>query len=349
MDPRRAALIIASYDYQDPELRQLRAPVHDAKALERVLGDPGIGAFDVRSILNEPAHLISEAVEGFFADRTSTDLLLVHFSCHGIKDENGELYLAASNTKLGRLGATAVSADFVNRRMNRSRSRRIILLLDCCYAGAFERGMVARAGMDVGIETQLGGRGRVVITASSALEYAFEGTDLTDSKEPKPSVFTNALVEGLETGDADRDQDGYVALDELYDYVYDKVREATPHQTPGMWAFGVQGDLYVAHRNRSLATSDVSAPQSPAAPPQPPELASESDWIRERPPVETPRSVPTATSTTPDAAPRTLDLSGTLVPDQRMLEEARAGFGLLFWAAAAILVAIVLALMVFAR
>jgi uncharacterized caspase-like protein len=134
---------------------------------------------------------------------------------------------------LRRLGATGVSAEFVNRRMTRSRSRRVVLLLDCCYAGAFERGMTARAGSGVGIETQFGGRGRAVITASSAMEYAFEGDELTDSTEGRPSVFTNALVTGLETGDADRDQDGLIGLDELYDYVYDKVRTATPNQTPG--------------------------------------------------------------------------------------------------------------------
>ena len=60
-----------------------------------------------------------------------------------------------------------------------------------------------------------GGRGRAVITASSAMEYAFEGDELTDASEPAPSVFTSALVHGLETGDADLDQDGLVALDEL--------------------------------------------------------------------------------------------------------------------------------------
>jgi hypothetical protein len=87
------------------------------------------------------------------------------------------------NTLLRRLGATGVSAEFVNRRMTRSRSRRVVLLLDCCYAGAFERGMTARAGSGVGIETQFGGRGRAVITASSAMEYAFEGDELTDSTE----------------------------------------------------------------------------------------------------------------------------------------------------------------------
>jgi hypothetical protein len=75
-----------------------------------------------------------------------------------VKDEDGELYFAMADTRLRRLGATAVAADFVNRRMSRTRSRRVVLLLDCCYAGAFERGMRARAGEDVGIGSQFGGR-----------------------------------------------------------------------------------------------------------------------------------------------------------------------------------------------
>jgi WD domain, G-beta repeat/Caspase domain len=214
----------------------------------------------VRTLLNAPAHEVNEAVEEFFDDRRPNDLLL-HFSCHGVKDEGGELYFATANTKLRRLGATAVAADFVNRRMNRSRSRRVVLLLDCCYAGAFERGMTPRAGTGVGIEEQFGGRGRAVITASSAMEYAFEGDELADTQELQPSVFTSALVEGLETGDADRDQDGLIALDELYDYVYDKVREATPNQTPGKWTFAVQGDLYIAHRTRPVTTPAQLPPE----------------------------------------------------------------------------------------
>ncbi|MDP9848795.1 hypothetical protein J2853_008006 [Streptosporangium lutulentum] len=245
---------MAGYDYQDPGLRRLRAPAHDAEALAGVLRDPQIGGFDVRTMLNEPAYVISEAVEEFFADRSPNDLLLVHFSCHGVKDESGDLYFATVNTKLSRLSATAVAADFVNRLMNRSRSRRIVLLLDCCYAGAFERGMTARADTTVGIGEQFGGRGRAVITASSAMEYAFEGDQPLGAFDVAPSVFTGALVEGLTSGEADRDQDGWVTLDELYDYIFDKVREATPHQTPGKWTFGVQGDLRIARRGRPVTT-----------------------------------------------------------------------------------------------
>ncbi len=250
----RSALIIASQEYTDPGLRALRAPAHDAEALARVLGDPAIGGFDVQTMIDQPAYVVSEAVEGFFADRDVDDLLLLHFSCHGVKDEGGDLYFAAANTRLPRLAATAVSADFVNRRMGRTRSRRVVLLLDCCYAGAFERGMVPRSGGEVDVQEQFGGRGRAVITATSSMDYAFENRERADAFAPTPSVFTSALVDGLETGDADRDQDGYVALDELYDYVYDRVHEATPNQTPGKWMFGVQGDLYIARRSRPVTT-----------------------------------------------------------------------------------------------
>ena len=237
----------------------MRAPAADAAALAAVLSDPEIGGFDVRTLMNEPAHVVNEAVEDFLSDRSPDDLLLLHFSCHGIKDQGGDLYFAMTNTKLRLLGATAVAADFVNRRMNQSRSQRIVLFLDCCYAGAFDRGMRARATTGMDLEERFSGRGRAVITASGAVEYAFEGGALTQTGDPAPSVFTAAMVRGLATGEADRDQDGYVDLDELYDYVYDSVREVTPHQTPGKWTFGVQGDLVIARRN-SPVTEPATLP-----------------------------------------------------------------------------------------
>ena len=261
MTDRREALIVASYDYEDQALRRLRAPGRDADALASVLRDPDVGGFAVHTILNEPEHVVSEAVEEFFADRSPNDLLLFYFSGHGIKDEDGELYFAAANTKPRRLGATGVAASFVNRCVSRSRSRRVVLLLDCCYAGAFERALVARAGPDAHVEEHLRGRGRAVITATSAMEYAFEGDEVADAAELGPSVFTAALVRGLETGDADRDQDGRVGLDELYDYVYERVLEVTPNQTPGKWMFGIEGELYVARRRGPVTEPSPLPPE----------------------------------------------------------------------------------------
>jgi hypothetical protein len=241
---RREALIVAADSYEDPKLRSLRAPARDAQELARVLGDPEVGDFQVKVSLNEPDHVVRRKLSEFFRDRSRDDLLLLHVSCHGLKDEDGTLYFASSNTAVEHLEATAIPSEFVNRQMTRSRSRRIVLLLDCCFGGAFARGMVHRAGESVALKEEFEGQGRVVLTASRAMEYAFEG----DNREgdAQPSIFTSAIVQGLESGEADRDRDSRISVDELYDYVYDRVREATPNQTPSKWVFDVHGDLYVA-------------------------------------------------------------------------------------------------------
>ncbi|MGW6917715.1 caspase family protein [Kitasatospora sp. NPDC054939] len=254
-DGRRQALIVANDAYADEGLKQLRSPAEDAVALGGVLGDPQIGAFDVEVIRNESAHVIEGRIEDFFAERRPPDVLLLHFSCHGLKSDSGDLYFAATNTRPNRLASTAVPAAFVRRCMRESRSRSIVLLLDCCYGGAFSRGTQTRAGGSVDVLESFeagklgGGRGWAVITASNAMEYAFEGDTLSDGPVRRPSLFTSAVVEGLATGEADRDEDGRVSLDELYEYVFDRVHERNPHQTPSR-SFELPGDLYLAHSPR---------------------------------------------------------------------------------------------------
>src|SRR5215467_8488468 len=256
MAGQRKALIIANDTYEQEALGDLQAPAADAEALGRVLGDPQIGGFAVQVVHNESAHVIQAQIEEVFSESRPDDVLLLHFSGHGLKSEPGELFFAAANTRTNRLASTAVAADFVQRCMRASRSRSIVLLLDCCYGGAFAQGVKVRAAGDVNVldsfprETKSGGgRGRAVITASNAMEYAFEGEQLADDQRRRPSVFTHALVEGLATGDADRDEDGWVSLNELYDYVFDKVREQNPHQTPSRHV-ELEGELYVARSRR---------------------------------------------------------------------------------------------------
>ncbi len=252
----RSALIVATYEYDDPGLGELRAPAQDADALAGVLSDPEIGGFEVETVVNQPSHGISLAVARFFRNRKPDDVLLLHFSCHGLKDDSGELYFAARDTGIDLLEATAVPSGFVSRAMDRSRAGRVVLMLDCCYSGAFARGMTPRAAGPVDVNERLGGRGRAVITASSALQFAFEGNRLADGDKEAitPSVFTSALVKGLETGEADRDLDGWVSLDELYAYVFDEVTRVNPDQTPKKWTFDVEGDLYVARRSHPVST-----------------------------------------------------------------------------------------------
>ena len=254
MTGQRRALIVAIDEYDHAELGQLPSAAADAEALARVLGDPGIGRFDVRVLRNDQAHRVREEIEDFFAEAAPDDLLLLHFSGHGLKSDAGELFFSAGNTRPTRLRSTAVPSDFVQQCMRTSRSRSIVLFLDCCYGGAFEQGAQVRAGGDVNVldafpQERLGGRGRVVITSCGSSEFAFEGDRLSDRAAPEPSVFTGALVHGLATGDADRDEDGWISLGELYEYLYERVRSITPKQTPTRGG-NVQGELYLARSGR---------------------------------------------------------------------------------------------------
>ncbi|MEV3970296.1 caspase family protein [Streptomyces sp. NPDC050698] len=272
MTDSRHALIIANDTYADQGLKKLKAPAQDAEALERVLHDPQIGDFEVEVVHNATADLMRRRIERFFHDRRRSDTLLLHFSCHGLKSESGELYFAASDTEPPLLAATAVASQFVRGCMSGTRAGRTVLFLDCCYGGAFSRGSASvRASGEVNVldsfakDEPVSGRGWAVITASDSMEYSFEGDELAENTAPRPSLFTHAVVEGLETGEADLDADGHVSLDDLYEYVFRHVRERNPHQTPKK-AAELQGELHLAHSRRGRIKI--------AARPSPPSLRS---------------------------------------------------------------------------
>ena len=241
----RLALVVATGTYADPGLSRLRAPARDAEDLAQVLADPGIGGFAVTTVIDHSAHQIRLAVEDFLDGRGTGDLLLVYLSCHGLLDVRRRLYFAATDTRKDRLGATGVEAAWVLDQLEHCRARRQILILDSCFSGAFAHG--AKGEADLGLQDRfLGqGRGRVVLTASTATEYSFEG-DPTIAANPSGSVFTAALVQGLRTGAADTDHDGLVSVDDAYAYVFDQVQAAGAAQTPQRWLYGAEGKILLA-------------------------------------------------------------------------------------------------------
>lgn len=246
---RKFALLIGNSQYQDPILAKLKAPNSDVAAFTQILEDPAIGAFDqVTPVLGEVSSAARRAIGDFFAEKKKDDLLLLYFSGHGVLDENGLLYLAVKDTQHNRLSATGIPASFIKDEMENCRSKRQILILDCCHSGAFARGKgaiglhaITRATFEGS-----GGYGQVVLTATDATQYAWEGDQVIGDVET--SLFTHFMIEGLHTGQADSDRDGRITLDELYDYVYEQVRAHTPHQTPRKWEQAREGEeLIIAH------------------------------------------------------------------------------------------------------
>ncbi|MEL6400930.1 MAG: caspase family protein [Cyanobacteria bacterium J06626_4] len=241
----KTALLIGVSNYQR-DLSPLPAAIQDVRELKRVLEHPEMGNFDeVATFTDISTQAIREAAERVFSQRKKDDLVLFFFSGHGIKDEYGKLYLAAPETYKDSRGelvrSSAVATSFIQDSMSRSRSKRQIVILDCCFSGAFGDNLAAKDDGVVDIESELGGEGRAILTSSTSSQYSFEqqGADL--------SIYTRYLVEGIETGTADQDNNGIISTDELHEYVKRKVQAAAPAMKPKIFV-GEEGfKISVAH------------------------------------------------------------------------------------------------------
>ncbi|MGI5457852.1 caspase family protein [Streptomyces sp. CA-249302] len=248
---RRFALLIGSSRFDNPGLQQLRSPARDVGELAEVLADPDIGEFEVTTKMDQEHHQVMRSIETFFRGRSRDDLLLLHISSHGLKADHGDLYFAACDTDRELLDSTGVPAAFLQKQMNRCRVKSIVLLLDCCYSGAFFLGV--KGDSSVHVNDELSGHGRVVLTATSRTEYAWEGDNLSEL-DPEPSHFTGAVIEGLRSGDADLNRDGKVSAQELYEYVYENVRAKNKMQSPQMWN-ALEYQVVVARSQHSAASA----------------------------------------------------------------------------------------------
>jgi len=252
------ALIIGNTEYIDPGLAQLTAPGKDAEDFARVLKDREIGAFDeVNILLNQPEYIIRGTIDEFFDQKRPDDLLVLYFSGHGVRDELGALYLAVKNTIRTRLRSTAIKSEYIREAMDQSRSKRQVLILDCCNSGAFPQGTKAELGGSMGMTKAFQGYGRFVLTASDATQFAWEGDKIIG--ETDNSLFTHFLVKGLE-GEADSDGDGKITVDELYDFAYEQISRVTPKQTPTKSASKQEGEIVLRQSTRIENIKPVSLP-----------------------------------------------------------------------------------------
>ena len=251
MADRYRALLIGNSTYPADEhnLQTLKGPVKDIAALNRALIDPQTGLFadaDVALLPEATSSRVIRIMGRFFGAAARDDVLLVYFSGHGRLDQNGRLHLCMQDTESTDLLSTAVSSARINEFADASRARNVIIVLDCCHAGAFRGGELGDA---------VAGPGRYVLTSCRGTQLANDAT-----VENGTSYFTQHLVDGLLGAATDQDQDGYVTFSDLYAYVNRRLREAGK-QIPQQRVSG-DGDLRLA---RSSPAAPVTADASPAA------------------------------------------------------------------------------------
>ena len=245
------ALLIGVSEYSEG-LRPISSAILDVEAMRRVLEHPDMGAFDQVTVLPNPDKgSMEKAVEDLFANRQRDDLVLLYFSGHGLKAQNARFFLSTRDTGRDQKGnfsrATALAATKLQEYITDSHSKRQIIILDCCFSGALVQGMPIKG--EFNIQEELGGKGRAILTSSSPSEYSFE----SDNKDL--SIYTKYLVEGIETGAADKDGDQLISVNELHEYASERVKEAAPAMTPKFY-LSLEGEDTIYLARSPLAAND---------------------------------------------------------------------------------------------
>jgi uncharacterized caspase-like protein len=222
------ALLIGVGEYGEG-LTSLPAAPRDVAAFTEVLQNPQMGGFDeVKPVINPNQAEMAREIELWFQGREPDDLVLLFFSGHGVKDDRRNLFFAARNTEKQRdslIRSTATSAQFILNCIRWCKAKYQVIILDCCYSGAFGD-FLARDDGEINLKEQLGAEGCVVLTATNSVDYAYEekGADL--------SIYTRYLVEGIVSGAADEDEDGMITVEELHRFAGRKVEAASPAMSP---------------------------------------------------------------------------------------------------------------------
>jgi hypothetical protein len=193
----KKALVIGIDKYPNSALSGC---VNDANAFADIIAKNGDGTpnFDVKIRTDVPtkAKLRSLIVDLFNGD---SDTALFYFSGHGFINEFGG-YIVTPDYERNDEG---VSMDEILIAANRSDAKNRVIILDCCYSGAFGSPKIT-GGQAAHIA-----KGVSILTASKDDEYSMEVNG--------HGVFTNLLLDALHGGAADLK--GHITPGSVYAYI----------------------------------------------------------------------------------------------------------------------------------
>ena len=187
------------------------------------------------------------------------DVVILFFAGHGMLDENFDFRFASWNVDMNRPSETGMLYDDLEKILDGIPCRNKLMLVDACHSGqvdkdeirataeelvtkqqaegrvikksfnaieqnVFKAGMIDRRGFELMQEIFYGlgsSTGSQVVVATAGDSYAQESAQWNNG------VFTYTLLNGLQTGEADLNNDKKVTTDELVNYVRDTVKGLT--------------------------------------------------------------------------------------------------------------------------
>ncbi len=192
------ALVVGVSQYESMDFDDRPSCARSARKIAELLRDEKICGFKHVELLTEKVTRLEARTRLLDVSTREFNLILFYFSGHGVLEMerlNGELHLAVSDTDKDDLIATSLSKWDIQKFFNQSQAEKKIIILDCCFAGAYAEGALG-SGADYIIDDRLktDSSGTFIMTASREDERAW-----APPNEDFP-IFSRELIHTLETG-----------------------------------------------------------------------------------------------------------------------------------------------------
>ena len=209
------ALIVGASRYDHFE--SLKYTDDDAYRIYAFLRSPEGGAVPddhIRILIDESAvaNNIYKSLDEITAMAGPEDVVLVYLAGHGLQ---GYYVPTDSDGYRNRVGY-----EEIKERLSVCEARQKLVIADACYSGSL---LAAKTPMFESVDLfykklSASGGGTAFLLSSKSEEFSLESQGL------RQGIFSHYLIQGLK-GEADKNGDRLVNLDELYNYVYTHVRE----------------------------------------------------------------------------------------------------------------------------
>lgn len=188
-----------------------------------------------KTLVNEEVsrNSIIGAINRHLGQAAPDDIIFIFLAGHGIRHrQSGSYYFMPSDSDFDNLLSTGLRmSDFEESvKILSNNVDKIIVAMDTCHAGALEVGVRSVGGGEDLARAISAASGLYILSASKAGEVSLESDDYKLHPDfTGHGAFTYALVEAMR-GQADYDRDGYVSLNEMFQFVARQVPRLTSGQ-----------------------------------------------------------------------------------------------------------------------
>ncbi len=226
---KAVAVVIGNHNYRHPDVPPVDFALQDAQTLRQYLQGT-FGYRDENILYYENATQAqmnalfgtSDNHRGILLNYTQAEEsdIFIYYSGHGMPDPGQKgAYLVPVDCDPSLVNLNGYSLKILFNNLAKIPYKSLTLVIDACFSGSSERGMLIRQASPIYIKTQ----NKLLLDPKSHIFFSSSGSQISSwYPEQKHSLFTYFLLKGIQ-GEANLDRDGKLLLSELANYIEQEV------------------------------------------------------------------------------------------------------------------------------